>query len=270
MVSTEQKDDRFCRTELLIGKESTARLARSHVMVIGLGAVGSYAIEGLARAGTGQISIVDFDVVRLSNFNRQLYALEPNLGRSKVDVAMERIAQINPRCVVSPVRMFVDGMTADALFERKPDIIIDAFDSLSPKVHFIAACVKAGQNLISCLGAASRLDPFSLRIGDISETMNCPLARMIRKKLHKLGVKQGVRCVFSIEPPRKSAIGETPEQDQFARGRPRRPIGSISYVVGIVGLMAAGDAISQIINSPAHSPVNKSPASMDLPGAPDI
>lgn len=246
----ENKDSRFCRTELLIGKESTVKLARSHVMVIGLGAVGSYAIEGLARAGIGQISIVDFDVVRLSNFNRQLYALERNLGRSKVDVAMERIAQINPHCVVSPFRMFADGKTAGGLFERNPDVIIDAFDSLSPKVHFMAACVKAGQNLISCLGAASRLDPFSLRIGDISETMNCPLARMIRKKLHKLGVKEGIRCVFSIEPPRKSAVGPIAEEGDYQRGRPRRPIGSISYVVGIVGLMAAGDAISQIINSP--------------------
>jgi tRNA threonylcarbamoyladenosine dehydratase len=246
----ENKDSRFCRTELLIGKEAAKKLARSHVMVIGLGAVGSYATEGLARAGIGHISIVDFDVVRLSNFNRQLYALEQNLGRSKVDVAMERIAQINPRCVVSPLRMFVDGKTADVLFEHNPDIIIDAFDSLSPKAHFMAACVKAGRSLISCLGSASRLDPFSLRIGDISETMNCPLARMIRKKLHKLGVKEGIRCVFSIEPPRKSAVGPVAEEDDYRRGRARRPIGSISYVVGIVGLMAAGDAITQIISSP--------------------
>ena len=114
----------------------------------------------------------------------------------------------------------------------------------------MAACVEAKQNLISCLGAASRLDPFSLRIGDISETTNCPLARMIRKKLHKLGVKEGVRCVYSIEPPRKSAVGERAEKDDFGRGRPRRPIGSISYVTGIAGLMAAGDAITQIISGP--------------------
>jgi tRNA A37 threonylcarbamoyladenosine dehydratase len=242
--------DRFCRTELLIGKEATHKLSTSHVMVIGLGAVGSYAVEALARAGVGRISIVDFDTVRLSNFNRQLYALEANLDRKKVDVALERVAQINPECAVNPLHVFVDGKNAEVIFAHKPDIIIDAFDSLSPKVHFMAACVQAEQHLISCLGAASRMDPFSLRIGDISETMNCPLARMIRKKLHKLGITQGVRCVYSIEPPRKSAIGETPEQDNFARGRPRRPIGSISYVVGIVGLMAAGDAISRIINGP--------------------
>ncbi len=250
LPADDNTSDRFCRTELLIGKSATEKLAQSHVMVIGLGAVGSYAVEALARAGVGRISIVDFDSVRLSNFNRQLYALEANLDRLKVDVALERIAQINPACSVNPVRMFVDGKNAGVLFGHNADIIIDAFDSLSPKVHFMAACVKAEKNLISCLGAASRMDPFSLRIGDISETANCPLARMIRKKLHKLGISRGIRCVYSIEPPRKSAIGETPEQDTFARGRPRRPIGSISFIVGIVGLMAAGDAISRIINGP--------------------
>jgi tRNA A37 threonylcarbamoyladenosine dehydratase len=248
-LNEQNKNDRFCRTELLIGKEPVKKLARAHVMVIGLGAVGSYAIEGLARAGVGRISIVDFDTVRLSNFNRQLYALEPNLNRYKVDVARERIEQINPHCSVQPFRMFVDGKNAAVLLERDTDVIIDAFDSLSPKVHFMAACVKAGKNLISCLGAASRMDPFSLRIGDISETTNCPLARMIRKKLHKLGIHEGIRCVFSVEPPKKSVIGAEPEAGEYLRGRPRRPIGSISYVVGIVGLMAAGDAISQILKS---------------------
>jgi tRNA A37 threonylcarbamoyladenosine dehydratase len=224
-------------------------------MVVGLGAVGSYAIEGLARAGIGRISLVDFDVVRISNFNRQLYALESTLNRFKVDIAQERIAQINPHCSVHPFRMFIDGKNADILFERKPDIIIDAFDSLSPKVHFMAACVKAGQAFISCLGAASRMDPFSLRIGDISETTNCPLARMIRKKLHKLGISKGVRCVYSVEPPKKSAIGPIPEESDYKRGRPRRPIGSISYLTGIAGLMAAGDVISRIINGPDKSQI---------------
>jgi tRNA threonylcarbamoyladenosine dehydratase len=254
-LDNDTNDGRFCRTELLVGKESIEKLARAHVMVVGLGAVGSYAIEGLARAGIGRISLVDFDSVRLSNFNRQLYALEQNRDRLKVDVALERILQINPKCLVHPFRVFVDGKNADVLFEQKPNIIIDAFDSLSPKVHFMAACVKAGQNLISCLGAASRLDPFSLRIGDISETLNCPLARMIRKKLHKLGINDGVRCVYSIEPPKKSAIGPIPEESDYKRGRPRRPIGSISYLTGIAGLMAAGDVISRIINGPDKSQI---------------
>ena len=246
---------RFCRTELLVGKESIEKLAQAHVMVIGLGAVGSYAIEALTRAGIGRISLVDFDVVRISNFNRQLYALEATLNRFKVDVAQERIAQINPQCSIHPFRMFVDGKNAAVLFDQKPDSIIDAFDSLSPKVHFMAACVNAGQPLISCLGTASRMDPFLLRIGDISESANCPLARMIRKKLHKLGIYKGVRCVYSIESPRKSAVGPIPEESDYKRGRPRRPIGSISYITGIAGLMAAGDVISRIINGPDKSQI---------------
>jgi tRNA threonylcarbamoyladenosine dehydratase len=244
----EAASPRFCRTELLIGKEAFAKLSNSHVMVIGLGAVGSYAVEALARGGVGRLSIVDFDTIKYSNFNRQLLAVEANLGRLKVDAARERIGQINPDCVVHAHRVFVDGLMAQSLFDTNPDIIIDAFDSLAPKVHFMDACVRAGQNLISCLGAASRLDPFSLRIGDISETAGCPLARMIRKKLHRLGIQKGIRCVYSVEPPGVSAVAAEPEPDQYVRGRPRRPIGSISYVVGIVGLMAAGDAISQIIN----------------------
>jgi tRNA threonylcarbamoyladenosine dehydratase len=243
----ETANPRFGRTELLIGKEAFAKLLRSHIMVIGLGAVGSYAVEALARGGVGRLSIVDFDSIKYSNFNRQLLAVESNLNRFKVDAARERIEQINPDCVVHPHRIFVDGKVAGNLFDPRPDVIIDAFDSLGPKVYFMEACVKAGQNLISCLGAASRMDPFAVRIGDISETSGCPLARMIRKKLHKLGIQKGIRCVYSIEPPAVSAVKAEPEQDQYVRGRPRRPIGSISYVVGIVGLMAAGDAISQII-----------------------
>jgi tRNA threonylcarbamoyladenosine dehydratase len=254
-LENDSNGDRFCRTELLVGKESIEKLARAHVMVIGLGAVGSYAIEALARAGIGRISLVDFDVVRISNFNRQLYALESNLNRFKVDVARERIAQINPQCLVHTFPMFVDGKNAAVLFDQKSDCIIDAFDSLSPKVHFMAACLKAGQALISCLGTASRLDPFSIRIGDISESVNCPLARMIRKKLHKLGIYEGLRCVYSIEPPRKSAVGPIPEESDYKRGRPRRPIGSISYITGIAGLMAAGDVISRIINGPDKSQI---------------
>ncbi len=252
-LRNENQKDRFCRTELLIGKESYIKLTQSHVMVIGLGAVGSYAVESLARAGIGRISVVDFDRVRLSNFNRQLYALEPNLNRFKVDVAKERIEQINPNCSVNPYRIFVDGANTEELFAGGPDVIIDAFDSLAPKVHFMAACVKSRKYLISCLGAASRMEPFSLRIGDIGETAVCPLARMIRKKLHKLGIHEGIRCIYSIEPPKKSAVSSKPEEGEFIRGRPRRPIGSISYVVGIVGLMAASEAILHIINGPGNT-----------------
>jgi Dinucleotide-utilizing enzymes involved in molybdopterin and thiamine biosynthesis family 1 len=249
-----ENDERFCRTKLLLGRETLKKLGRAHVAVVGLGAVGSYAVEAIVRAGVGDITLVDFDTVRLSNFNRQLYAIIPNLNRYKAEIAHERVLQINPYCKVTEHRMFIDGATSKVLLEQPPDIIVDAIDSLAPKVHFMSACVKAGVKLISCLGAASRLDPFSIRVGDIDETTMCPLARMIRKKLHKLGVYSGIRCVYSIEQPakpqkiEKTAILPHVEEGEYVRGRPRTPIGSMSYVPGMFGLIAASEVVSYIIN----------------------
>jgi tRNA A37 threonylcarbamoyladenosine dehydratase len=247
-------DERFSRTQLLLGPEALKKLSRAHVAVVGLGGVGSYAVEAIVRAGVGNITLVDFDKVRLSNFNRQLYAITPNLNRFKAEIAHERALQINPDCKVTEHRMFIDGTTTKIVLEKPADIIVDAIDSLAPKVHFMSACVKAGARLISCLGAASRLDPFAIRVGDIDETTMCPLARMIRKKLHKLGVYGGIRCVYSIEEPRKQRKTEKPaivapvEEGEFVRGRPRTPIGSMSYVPGMFGLIAASEVVSYIIN----------------------
>jgi tRNA A37 threonylcarbamoyladenosine dehydratase len=247
-------DERFSRTRLLLGPEALKKLSRAHVAVVGLGGVGSYAVEAIVRAGVGNITLVDFDKVRLSNFNRQLYAITPNLNRFKAEIAHERALQINPDCKVTEHRMFIDGTTSKILLEKPADVIVDAIDSLAPKVHFMSACVKAGARLISCLGAASRLDPLAIRVGDIDETSMCPLARMIRKKLHKLGVYSGIRCVYSVEQPRKQRKTEKPaiaapvEEGEFVRGRPRMPIGSMSYVPGMFGLIAASEAVSYIIN----------------------
>jgi tRNA A37 threonylcarbamoyladenosine dehydratase len=247
-------DERFSRTQLLLGLEALKKLSRGHVAVVGLGAVGSYAVEAIVRAGVGNITLVDFDKVRLSNFNRQLYAITPNLNRFKTEIAHERALLINPDCKVTEHRMFIDGTTSKIVLEKPADIIVDAIDSLAPKVHFMSACVKAGARLISCLGAASRLDPFAIRVGDIDETTICPLARMIRKKLHKLGVYSGIRCVYSVEQPRKQpktekpAIAQHSEVGEFIRGRPRTPIGSMSYVPGMFGLIAASEVVSYIIN----------------------
>ncbi|MGB7566784.1 MAG: tRNA threonylcarbamoyladenosine dehydratase [Chitinivibrionales bacterium] len=247
-------DERFSRTRLLLGAEALKKLTAAHVAVVGLGAVGSYAVEAIVRAGVGNITLVDFDKVRLSNFNRQLYAITPNLNRFKAEIAHERVIQINPECKVTEHRMFIDGTTSKVLLQQPADAFVDAIDSLAPKVHFMSACVKAGAKLISCLGAASRMDPFAIRVGDIDETTMCPLARMIRKKLHKLGIYGGIKCVYSIEEPRKRQKTEKPaiaapvEEGEFVRGRPRTPIGSMSYVPGMFGLIAASEVISYIIN----------------------
>lgn len=239
--------ERFSRTELLLGPEHFARLRAARIAVFGMGAVGSYALEALARAGVGFLRIVDFDIVRESNCNRQLLALESTLGQSKVSVAGQRVAQINPRCVVECRSEFVDAQIAPALLTNDLDLAIDAIDSVNPKVALIEAAVRAGVPLISSLGAASRLDPFAIKVDDISKTRNCPLGRQIRKRLRRLGIHNGVRCVYSTELPRAAALGDLEDHDTYPRGRPRRPVGSISYMTGMFGLHVAREAIEMIL-----------------------
>jgi tRNA threonylcarbamoyladenosine dehydratase len=239
---------RFERTRLLLGQDTFEKLVKARVTVCGLGAVGSYAVEALARAGIGRLTLVDFDKVKQSNFNRQLYALESTVGFFKADVAEKRVLEINPKCTVEKKKIFIEGGTVDELLSDSPDAVVDAIDSLSPKVILMAACVKKGLFLVSSFGAASRMDPAAVRTGDISETRNCPLGRMIRKKLHKQGIYEGIRCVFSLEEAKGNTHVCAPEKEEFDRGRPRRPIGSISYITGIFGLTAAGEVIRHIIS----------------------
>jgi tRNA A37 threonylcarbamoyladenosine dehydratase len=243
---------RFLRTEMLLGKEGLERLRNARVLVVGLGAVGSYAVEGLARAGVGHLRLADFDVVRPSNINRQLYALESTLNRPKAEIARERVLDINPQCDVEALRVFADAETALGLLSPAPDVVIDAIDSVNPKVELIAAAVTAGVCIVSSMGAATRIDHRAVRVADISETSVCPLARMVRKKLKTRGIERGVTCVFSTEPPDRAALGEvdaeTPpgEREALERGRRRRPLGSLSCLTGMFGLIAAHEAILKI------------------------
>jgi tRNA A37 threonylcarbamoyladenosine dehydratase len=196
------------------------------------------------------LRLVDFDVIRESNFNRQLLAVEPNLGKTKVAAAAERVRQINPACAVDERIEFVEGELAAELLGGGLDAAVDAIDSLTPKVNLIHASLRAGVPLISCMGAASRLDPFAIKVGDLSATTFCPLARLVRKKLRKLGITEGVRCVYSDEPPRKSAISPELEVECFQRGRMRRPVGSISFITGMFGLHAARETVNTILREP--------------------
>ncbi len=241
---------RFIRTELLLGPDAMARLRRARVVVAGLGAVGSYAVEGLARAGVGALRLVDFDTVHASNINRQLYALESTLGRLKVDVAASRVRDINPDCAVEALPLFVGADTVERVLDGAPDVVIDAIDSLSPKVQLLAAAARARLFTISSMGAATRTDPLALRVGDLAETEHCPLARLIRKRLRKFGVTGGIRCVYSIEPARRHAetacTGAAEEAEAMPRGRTRRPLGSLSVLTGMFGLVAAREAICRI------------------------
>jgi len=219
----------------LIGKEALAKLKGARVAVFGLGAVGSYAVEALARAGIGFLRLVDCDVVRPSNINRQIFALESTLNRPKAEVAAERVLDINPACKVEAMHEFAGKSTISKLLEKPLDAVIDAIDSVSPKVELIAAAVHSGIQVVSSMGAATRMDPAAVRLGDISETDVCPLARYVRKRLRRRGITTGFRCVFSIEDPFNEAPCGKPQgisgasQAEFRRSLGQPAFAQLSY-----------------------------------------
>ncbi len=238
---------RFVRTELLLGREAMERLRAAHVAVVGMGAVGSFAVEALARAGVGHLRLVDFDTVHLSNLNRQLYALESTLDQPKVELAARRVRDINPACEVEPLARFVDRAVAREVVAPPIGWVIDAIDSLGPKVELIVAAVEAGVPIVSAMGAARKTDPLGVRIGDVFTSNTCPLARFVRRRLKKRGIATGVRCVYSEEPPLEGTLGEAGADGSLERGRQRQPLGSLSCVTGMFGLVAARDVIAQIV-----------------------
>jgi tRNA threonylcarbamoyladenosine dehydratase len=238
----------FIRTELLFGPEAFRRLARAHVTVAGLGAVGSYAVEGLARCGIGRLTLIDFDTVQLSNINRQLFALHSTLGRRKTAVAAERVADIHPTCDVRPLDLFLNEDTVPAALEPAPDILIDAIDSLNSKVQLLAGAARRGLPVLSVMGAADRTDPSLLRVGDLADTHHCPLARFVRKRLGRLGIRSGIECVYSIEP-RRAGRADIPLPDgemRVVRGERRAPLPSFSCLTAIAGLTAARQAVARL------------------------
>lgn len=251
---TQSAEDRFSRTRLLVGEKRFERLQQARVAIVGLGAVGSYAAEGLARAGIGHLRLVDFDVVRPSNINRQLFALDSTVGKPKTDVAAARVHDINPMCDVETLSLFADPDSMPAILAGLPDVLIDAIDSVGPKVGLLAAAHSAGLRIIAAMGAATRTDPSLIRVGDIAETKTCPLARFMRQKLKKHGIVQGIRCIYSIEPVPPGARA-APEGREHAstepaagrRGRTRATLGSLSCITGIFGLIAAREALDMLI-----------------------
>lgn len=241
-------DKRFSRTALIHGDDGVKRCAAARVAVFGLGGVGAYTAEALVRSGIGFIRVVDFDTVKLSNCNRQILALESTIGTLKADVAQERLLDINPSCEVDKRVEFVDEASAPRLLEGV-DYVVDAIDSVSSKVSLLAHAFMMGIPTVTSMGAAKRTDPFLVRSGDISESFNCPLAKIVRKRLHRRNVYKGIRCIYSIEP-----VGNGPEdenavdtEESFCRGRERAPLGSVSYMTGIFGLIAAREVINFIV-----------------------
>jgi tRNA threonylcarbamoyladenosine dehydratase len=241
--------ERFTRIIQLIGQEKFSRIQQSSVTIVGLGAVGGHALEGLARAGVGHFRLVDFDTLQPSNINRQILALTTNLNRTKVEVARERVLAINPDCKVEALEIFAAEETAEEILTPAPDLLIDAIDSLNPKTQLLSAAYHSGISTISSMGAALRSDPTKIRYGDIFDSSNCPLAKHIRKRLRRRNIGRGISCVYSTE--KVDFDYQLPEEEEEAtpyasRGRQRNVLGSLPTLTGIFGLYIANQAILQL------------------------
>ncbi|MGD8275683.1 MAG: tRNA threonylcarbamoyladenosine dehydratase [Thiohalocapsa sp.] len=231
------------RTSILIGAAGCDRLAAAHVLLAGLGGVGSFTAEALARAGVGQLTIADFDVVAPSNLNRQLCALTSTLGEKKAEVIAARIADINPHCRVAIRDQFLSMDAMPALVEAGDyDHIADAIDSLSSKVALLAAALEAGVPVAASMGAGGRLDPTRIHVTDLMDTRECRLAREVRKRLRRQGHGRGVLAVWSDEPP----LPPLPPEPT-GRGRDRAVNGTISYMPALFGLTLAGVVVRRLL-----------------------
>lgn len=239
----------FSRTELAIGAEGLEALKNSTVAVLGIGGVGSIAVEALARTGVGRIILIDKDVVDITNLNRQIHALTTTIGQKKADLMCERVKLINPECETIALNMFYTEETYEQLFQYDIDYVLDASDTIMYKIHLIKECLKRKIPLLSSMGAANKMDPTRFQVADISKTSVDPMARVIRTKLRKDGIKKGVKVVFSTEEPVK------PRQDVTEKIAPagakirkaKQPPASNSYVPPVVGLIMVSVAVRELL-----------------------
>jgi tRNA A37 threonylcarbamoyladenosine dehydratase len=230
------------RTNLLIGEKALLHLNKSHVLVVGLGGVGSYAAEFIARSGVGKMTIIDGDVVDPSNRNRQLPALATTHGQSKALLMEERLRAINPEIELQVVREFVNPEMVAQCIAYKPDYMIDAIDSITPKITFIKMAYESGIPLVSSMGAGAKLDPTRLQVVDLSKTYNCPFAQQIRKQLKQYGIRKGVTVVFSPEEPIRESLMLTD-----GKNYKKSAYGTISYLPAVFGAVAASVVIRNLI-----------------------
>ena len=240
--------DIFARTEQLIGSHAMEKIKKARVAVFGLGAVGSFAVEALARSGIGYLRLVDFDRVDASNINRQLFALHSTIGREKARLAHDRVCDINPLCEVDVHSAFVNAESLTDLLSLDLDLVVDAIDGLNSKVNLIFGARTMGLPVVSSMGAGGRTDISMIKTGDLSQTCVCPLARVVRQRLHRRGLYEGVQCVYSIEKAlNKQPYQETDMVDALSgHGRSRPPIGTVPWVPGSFGLHIAAQAIKII------------------------
>ncbi len=230
------------RTELLLGEDKLNILKNANVLVVGVGGVGAYAAEMIVRSGVGRMTIADADKVSETNINRQLVALHSTVGREKCDILADRLKDINPELQLTIVNRFIKDDETDALLDSSNfDYVVDAIDTLSPKLALIKGALDRGIRIVSSMGAGAKTDPTLMEIKDIAKTHHCPLAHMLRKRLHKIGIKRGFWAVFSPEPVREGAMILCEEQNKKSN------VGTISYIPALFGIGCASVVIRDLI-----------------------
>jgi tRNA A37 threonylcarbamoyladenosine dehydratase len=229
------------RTELLIGKDNLQRLNQANVLVVGLGGVGASAAEQIARSGVGKMTIVDADVVDVTNINRQLPAMKSTIGKPKAEIVGNRLKDINPELELIILAEYLRDQRMIDVLDGGFDFVVDAIDTLAPKVYLIYHCIQKGIPIVSSMGSGGKTDPALVNIADISKTHHCQLARMVRKRLHKLGVKKGVKAVYSPEEINKDAIRLEESTNKKSN------VGTISYMPNVFGCFCASVVIRELV-----------------------
>lgn len=237
--------NQFSRTELLLGDAAMKKLKNSRVAVFGVGGVGGYTVEALARSGVGALDLIDNDTVSLTNINRQIIATLDTVGRDKVDVAQERIKSINPDCVVTTHKCFYLPETAEQFDFTDYDYVVDAIDTVKGKIEIVMRAKECSTPVISSMGAGNKLDPTAFEVADISKTSVCPLAKVMRAQLRKRGVNH-LKVVYSKEPPLTPIITDD-AKEEFSSSVRRTLPGSTAFVPSVVGLIIASEVVKDLI-----------------------
>lgn len=251
-------ENQFSRTELLAGHSGIQRLARSHVAVFGIGGVGGYAVEALARSGIGSLDLIDHDRVSLTNLNRQIIALHSTIGKYKADVAKERIADINPKAVVRAYKVFYMPDTAELFDFTEYDYIVDAIDTVTGKLALIERAKEAGTPVISSMGAGNKIDPSAFQVADIYETSVCPLAKVMRRELKKRGISS-LKVVYSKEEPLVPLSAEHVADADGTRDGSKEGVrqkavpGSYAFVPSAAGLILAGEVVRDLLDAQSRN-----------------
>ena len=234
--------DQYSRTRFLLGQAGMDKLKNAHVAVFGLGGVGGYVVEALARSGIGKLTLVDHDTISLTNINRQLLATHETVGMDKCEAAKQRVASIDPGIQVFAVKEFYLPETAERFDFASYDYVVDAVDTVTAKLQLITAAKQAGTPILSCMGTGNKLDPTKFQIADISKTSVCPLARIMRKECAKRGLRH-VKLLFSTEDALDPVCDNTEEMPEGRRALP----GSVAFVPSVAGLIIAGEVIKDLV-----------------------